>query len=69
MYSVPDPTAFNAYDAVAANELETDLDAVAAKLAVPVSGPVNDPVNDPVAMMLSVLTPVNASIVRVTCSA
>jgi hypothetical protein len=69
MYSVPLPTAFNAYDADVANELDTALDADVANDAVPVSGPVKDPVNEPVAIIVSVLTPVRASIVRVTCSA
>ena len=61
--------AFNAKLAVVANELDTALDADVAKDAVPVNAPINDPEKDPVATMVSVPTPLNASIARVTCSA
>jgi hypothetical protein len=52
----PEPPAFNANDAVVANDAD-------------VATPVNDPLKDPVATMVSVDPPLNASIARVTCSA
>jgi hypothetical protein len=55
-------------DAFAANDAVVEKEAVVANDAL-VAIPTNEPLNEPVATIVSVLTPLNASIALVMCSA